>query len=80
MDNLQMRLELQCAIQQRINAFMQEFNVSPAMMDDALSKVLLDIRSLALQEFLISAQMASSNQDIEKEENDDSSSYEDTEK
>lgn len=62
MNTLQTRLELQCAIQQRVDAFMQEYNVSPTMMDDALSKVLLNIREMALQEYLIAAQMASSNQ------------------
>lgn len=62
MNTLQTRLELQCAIQQRIDFFMQENNVSPTMMDDALSKVLLNIREMALQEYLMAAQMASSNQ------------------
>lgn len=80
MDNniLQTRLELQAAIQQTINGFMQEYNVSPTMMDDALSKVLLNIRELALQEYLITAQMASSSQKEDVKEVPDEQNNQDT--
>lgn len=61
MNTFQMRLELQGAVQQWVDTFMRENNVSPSMMDDALSKALLNIRELAIQEYLIAAQ-ASSNQ------------------
>ena len=68
MNTLQTRLELQGAVQQWIDSFMQEYNVSPAMMDDALSKALLNIKELVIQEYLIAAQMASSNQQEDVEE------------
>lgn len=71
METLQTRLELQSMVQQWINATMQQYNISPSMMDDALSKALLSIRELTIQEFLIAAQSASSNQqkDIEEDIN-----------
>ena len=61
MNTFQIRLEVQGAVQQWVNTFMIENNVSPAMMDDALSKALLNIRELVIQEYLVAAQ-ASSNQ------------------
>lgn len=62
MNTLQTRLEVQAILQQQLEAFMIENNVSPAIMDDALSKVLLNIKEKVMQEFLIATQMASSNQ------------------
>lgn len=72
MNTLQTRLELQGTVQQWVNSIMSQYNISPSMMDDALSKVLLNIRELAIQEFLIAAQMASSNQqeDVKEEPNE----------
>ena len=67
MNTFQLRLELQGAVQQWVNTFMIENNVSPAMMDDALSKALLNIRELAIQEYLVAAQ-ASSNQNEDVKE------------
>ena len=61
MNTLQTRLELQGAVQQWVDSFMAQHNISPAMMDDALSKALLNIKELVIQEYLIAAQMASSN-------------------
>lgn len=68
MDTLQTRLEVQGAVQQWINSFMNDYNISPAMMDDALSKALLQIKELVLQEFLTAAQSASSTSTEEIEE------------
>ena len=62
MNTLQARWELQGVLQQQIEGFMIENNISPSMMDDALSKVLLSIREKVIQEFLIATQTASSNQ------------------
>lgn len=72
MNTLQTRLELQAAVQQWIDSFMAQHNISPAMMDDALSKALLNIKELVVQEYLIAAQMASSNQqeDVKEEPNE----------
>lgn len=68
MNTLQTRLELQGALNQLISSFMQQYNVSPAMMDDALSKVLLNIKELVIQEYLMAAQAASSNQQKDAKE------------
>ena len=82
METLQTRLELQSMVQQWVNSTMQQYDISPSMMDDALSKALLSIKELAIQEFLIAAQSASSNQqkDVEEDIDDgrkDKSDYED---
>jgi len=68
MNTLQTRLELQGVVQQWVDSFMAQHNISPAMMDDALSKALLNIKELVIQEYLIAAQMASSNQQEDVEE------------
>lgn len=82
METLQTRLELQSMVQQWVNATMQQYDISPSMMDDALSKALLSIKELTIQEFLIAAQSASSNQQKDVEEDidggrKDKSDYED---
>ena len=82
METLQTRLELQSMVQQWVNSTMQQYDISPSMMDDALSKALLSIKELTIQEFLIAAQSASSNQqkDVEEDIDDgrkDKSDYED---
>ena len=53
METLQTRLELQSMVQQWINGTMQQYNISPSMMDDALSKALLSIKEQVIKEFLI---------------------------
>lgn len=68
METLQTRLELQSMVQQWINATMQQYDISPSMMDDALSKALLSIKEQVIQEFLIAAQTASFNQQEDVEE------------
>ena len=75
MNTLQTRLELQGAVQQWIDSFMAQHNISPAMMDDALSKALLNIKELVIQEYLIAAQMASSNQQEDVKEVPDEQEY-----
>ena len=71
MEILQTRLELQGMVQQWINATMQQYNISPSMMDDALSKALLSVKEQVIQEFLIAAQTASSIQEKNVEEDSD---------
>ncbi len=65
---MQTRLEIQGSVQRWIDSFMKQYNISPAMMDDALSKALLQIRELVIQEFLMAAQSASSTQSEQIEE------------
>ena len=78
MNTLQTRWEIQAVLQQQLESFMIENNVSPAMMDDALSKVLLNIKEKVIQEFLIAAQTASSNQIEDMEEGLDEQNSEDS--
>ena len=78
MELLQTRLELQSMVQQWINATMQQYDISPSMMDDALSKALLSIKEQVIQEFLIAAQSASSNQQKDVEEVLNEQNYENT--
>ena len=59
MNNLQARLEVQGAVQQWVESFMKEYQISPAMMDDALTKALVNIKELVIQEFIAAAQNAS---------------------
>lgn len=54
--NLQTRLELQAAVQQLIDDFMNKNRVSPSMMEDALNKVMINIKDLVITEFLIQQQ------------------------
>lgn len=76
MNNLQMRFELQGSLQQWIDSNMQQYNISAAEMEDALSKVLLRLKDQVLQDYLIEQQQAyqaamnaaSSALDNEKEE------------
>ena len=71
MNTLQTRLELQGTVQQWVNSIMSQYNISPSMMDDALSKVLLNVRELAIQEFIVAAQQATiSTQEQVEEESD----------
>lgn len=72
--NLQMRLELQGSLQQWIDSAMNQFNISAAEMEDAMSKVMLSLKDKVLQEYLLEQQqayeqaMASSSIQEEREE------------
>ena len=79
MNTLQTRLELQLAIQQRIDDFINEYNISPSMMDDALSKVLLNVRELALREFLLAAQASSTQREDVREVPNEQNNYDEME-
>lgn len=68
MNELRTRLELQGSIQQYIESFMYNNNISAAMMEDALNKVLLFVKDKAVTEFLIAAQQASMTMKEEDEE------------
>ena len=72
--NLQLRLELQGSLQQWIDSAMNQYNISAAEMEDAMSRILLKLKDQVLQEYLIEQQkayqeaMASSFQEKEQEE------------
>lgn len=58
MNNLQLRLELQGSLQQWVNSTMQQFNISAAEMEDAMSRVLLRLKDQVLQDYLVEQQQA----------------------
>ena len=68
--NYQLRLELQGAVNQWVESFMSNNEISPSMMDDALSKALLRVRELALQEYIAQAQAQAQRAQTEEEQNE----------
>ena len=69
MTNLQLRTEVQGAIQNWVASIMQQNNIPASMMEEALTKVLLNIKDLVLQETI--REMAEANtppQEIEEKE------------
>jgi hypothetical protein len=75
MNELQLRFELQGSLQQWVNSTMQQYNISAAMMEDAMSKVLLSLKDKVWQDYLLEQQkayeaaIASSTQNLEEEDN-----------
>lgn len=74
--NLQTRLELQGSLQQWIDSTMSQFSISAAQMEDAMSKVMLNLKDKVLQDYLLEQQkayqeaMASSSFQEEEQEED----------
>lgn len=74
MNTLQTRLELQGSLQQWVDSTMQQFEISAAEMEDAMSRVLLKLKDQVLQDYLIEQQrayqeaIASSAQEIKEED------------
>lgn len=56
--NLQTRLEVQGATQQWVDSFMQQYNISPSMMEDALTKALCNLKDKVVLELLTAAARA----------------------
>jgi len=75
MNELQLRFELQGSLQQWVNSTMQQYNISAAMMEDAMSKVMLSLKDKVWQDYLLEQQkayeaaIASSTQNLEEEDN-----------
>lgn len=75
MNELQLRFELQISLQQWVNSTMQQYNISAAMMEDAMSKVMLSLKDKVWQDYLLEQQkayeaaIASSTQNLEEEDN-----------
>lgn len=73
-DYLELRYELQSSLQRWIDLTMQQYNISAAMMEDAVSKILLNLKDKAWQEYRLNQQqayeaaMASSAQKIREED------------
>lgn len=55
---LELRFELQSSLQQWVDSIMQRYNISAAMMEDAMSKILLSLKDKAWQEYLLEQQKA----------------------
>lgn len=55
MNNLQTRLEVQGAIQQWVASFMEEYQIPAYMMEDALNKVLLNLKDQVVTDLLTAA-------------------------
>ena len=53
--NLQTRLEVQGATQQWVASFMQQYSISASMMEDALNKILCNLKDQVMIEFLSAA-------------------------
>lgn len=74
MNELQLRFELQGSLQQWVNSTMQQYNISAAMMEDAMSKILLSLKDKVWQDYLLEQQkayeaaIASSTQNLEEED------------
>lgn len=58
MIDLRTRLELQISAQQWADSVMSQYNISAAEMEDALTKVILNLKQKVLQEYLIEQQEA----------------------
>ena len=55
MNELQIRLEVQGAIQQWVASFMEEYQIPAYMMEDALNKVLLNLKDQVVTDLLTAA-------------------------
>lgn len=58
MIDLRTRLELQVSAQQWVDSVMSQYNISAAEMEDALIKVVLNLKQKILQDYLIEQQEA----------------------
>ncbi len=58
MIDLRTRLELQVSAQQWVDSVMSQYNISAAEMEDALVKVVLNLKQKVLQDYLIEQQEA----------------------
>lgn len=72
-NSIQLRLELQASLQQWIDSTMQQYDISSAMMEDAVTKVLVQLKDKVFQEYLIEQakmyqQAAASSAELEQEE------------
>ena len=74
--NLQTRLELQGSLQNWVDSTMTQFNISAAQMEDAMSKVMLNLKDRVLQDYLLEQQEAyqkamASSSPLEEEQEED---------
>jgi len=58
MNNLQLRFELQASLQQYVANVMQQYQIPASMMEDALNKLLLEIKEQVWIDYLTEQQQA----------------------
>lgn len=68
MKDLQLRLEVEAAAQQWVAAIMQQNDISASIMEEALTKVQLQLKDLMLQEVLRAFPIEEENEPMEREE------------
>ena len=73
-NDLQLRFELQGSLQQWVDSTMKQYNISAAMMEDAMSKILLSLKDKVWQDYLLEQQKAyeaviASSANIKEEDN-----------
>ena len=61
---LQKRIEVQGAVQQWVDSFMLQYNISASMMEDALNKVLNNLKDKVVIELLMASQEIQSTEKI----------------
>lgn len=74
--NLQMRLEIQAAVQQWMESFMQQYNVPAYAMEDAMNKALSNLKDKVMVEFLTAAAMQQQQQSQAPQEGEENDSEE----
>ena len=74
--NLQMRLEIQAAVQQWMESFMQQYNVPAYVMEDAMNKALSNLKDKVMVEFLTAAAMQQQQQSQAPQEGEENDSEE----
>lgn len=67
MNELEARYRVQSAVKNWVDQFMLQSNVPASMMEDALSKVLCDLKDKAMEEFIASVSAPSVPEEEEKE-------------
>lgn len=73
-NDLQLRFELQGSLQQWVDSTMKQYNISAAMMEDAMSKILLSLKDKVWQDYLLEQHKAyeaaiASSANIKEEDN-----------
>lgn len=58
MNNLQLRFELQASLQQYIKDIMQQYQIPASMVEDALNKILVNIKEQVWLDYLAEQQQA----------------------
>lgn len=65
----QFRIEVQTSVKNFVDDLMITNNIPAAMMEDALNKVLVDIKDQVLREFIVAASRTVQEQPVKEEDN-----------